>query len=147
MGLWVLFGRIFFGVFGWMVFILLFTIVPLIAIYAVALTVVVAARQRKVVYLSRGPFMVALYITLTALFVLGLTIPDGGDTRDSGGSALSVLMGDKSGERALGISGTIAAWSIFIAFISSVATFVLAFFERSKRVVPQKSQDTLKQSR
>lgn len=145
--LWVLFGRLFFGVFGWMFFIVLFTIVPVMAIYGIVLTIIVAIRQRNFFYRRKGPFMVALYVTLAALFILGLCIPDGGDSRDSGGSALTVLMGDKSGERALRISGTLAGWSIFIALIASVATFVLAFFERTRRVTPQKAPDTLKQSR
>ncbi|MES2876378.1 MAG: hypothetical protein V4678_02805 [Patescibacteria group bacterium] len=143
---WILFGRLFFGVFGWMFFILLFTIVPLIFVYAVALTIVVAIRQRKHLYRMKGPFMMAVYVTLFALFMLGLSVPDGGDTKDSGGSALAVLMGNRSGEAALATSGTVAGWSIFIAFVASITAFILAFFERTKREVEVSSKGSLKQS-
>lgn len=131
---WVLFGRLFFGVFGWVVFILLFTIVPLIIVYGIALTIIVAVRQRHVVYRAKGPFMIAVYVTLGALFVVGLTVPDGGDTRESAGSALTVIMGDKSGKAALAVSGTLAGWSMFVAFAASITAFVLAFFERTRRL-------------
>lgn len=144
LAMWVLFGRIFFGAFGWMVFILLFTVVPVIVIYGIVLTVIVAIRQRSVVFRRRGRFMLGVYVTLAALFLFGLAIPDGGDTKDSAGSALTVLMGDKSGEAALALSGGIAVFALVVAAAAAIASFVLVFFEKSRPAGAGLTADTLK---
>lgn len=141
---WVLVGRLLFGVFGWMFFVLLLTIVPVTVIYGAVLSLVVAIRQRSFVYPAKGRFMVALFVTLFGLFMLGLSVPDGGDTRESAGSALTVLMGNKSDEQALSASGRLASWSIFVTFVAAVTTFVLAFLERGRRTPDDKGSDDLK---
>lgn len=142
--MWVLFGRIVFGAFGWMVFILLFTVVPVIVLYGIILAIVVAIRQRSVVFKRTGRFMVATYVTLAALFLFGLAIPDGGDTKESAGSALTVLMGDKSGDATLALSGNISIFALVAALLAAVAAFVLVFFEKTKRPAVGGANDTLK---
>lgn len=127
-----------------MVFILLFTIVPIIVIYGLALTLIVAIRQRTYTYKPNGRFVVSLYATLASLFVLGLTVPDGGDTGESAGSALTILMGDMSNGDFIAISGFIAGWSIFAAFVASVAALVFAFVERSRSSRPDAPPSNLK---
>lgn len=127
-----------------MFFVLLLTIVPVIVLYGAVLTAIVAIRQRKFVYRAKSPFMVALAVTLFGLFILGLTIPDGGDTRESAGSALTVLTGNKSDKQALDASGRLASWSIFVTFVAAVTTLVLAFRERGKRIPDDKGADVLK---
>jgi hypothetical protein len=141
---WVLMGRLLFGVFGWMFFVLLLTVVPVIVIYGAVLSLIVAIRQRKVVYRAKGPFMIALAVTLLGLFALGLSVPDGGDTRDSAGSALTVIMGQKSDSQAVNASGRLASWSIFVTLVGAVATFVLAFLERTRRMPDAEPTDNLK---
>lgn len=144
--IWVGVGRIFFGVFGWTAFITLFAFAPIILMYGVALTVVVAVRQGHAIYRAKGAFMKWLYATLAALFVLGLSMPDAGDTPGSGGSALTVLLGNKSDEGLLAFSGTLLFWSIIATIITSIVTFVLAFFEGTKRAGNAPETNALKRS-
>jgi hypothetical protein len=131
--LWVLAGRLVFGVFGWMVLVLLLTIVPVIVIYAIVLTIVVALRQRTYRYRKWGPFMTSVVVTLAALFVVGIFMPDGGDSKDSAASALSVLLGDRTNSGIIGASGVIVGWAIFVATIAAIVAFIFAFAERPKK--------------
>jgi hypothetical protein len=73
-----------------------------------------------------------MIITLVALFLAGLSIPDAGDIPESMGSALTVLMGDKSGDGAMAVTGTIFGWSLFVVFVGAVGTFIAAFLERAR---------------
>jgi len=145
--LWVLAGRLVFGVFGWMVFILLFTLVPVIAIYGIALTIIVAIRQRTYRYRKWGPFMTWVAITLVALFIVGLFMPDGGDSKNSASSALSVLMGDRANKGLSGISGAIAGWGIFASAVAAIIAFVFAFAERRKNTNKASPSADLKESK
>jgi hypothetical protein len=137
-------GRLFFGVFGWMFFVLLLTVVPLIVVYGAVLALVVGIRQRKISYPPKGRFMIALAVTLLGLFTLGLSVPDGGDTRESAGSALTVIMSQKSDRQAIDASGRLASWSIFVSFVGAVTTLVFAFLERNKRAPEAEGADGLK---
>jgi hypothetical protein len=145
--LWVLAGRLVFGVFGWMVLILLFTMVPAIVMYGIVLTVIVAIRQRTYRYRKWGPFMTSVVITLVALFMVGAFIPDGGDSNDSASSALSVLLGDRTNNGLIAISGAIAGWSIFVSAVASIVAFVFAFAERSKKTAKTSAVVGLKESK
>lgn len=130
---WVGVGRLLFGVFGWMAFITLFMFTPVIVLYGIVLTAIVAIRQRTYRYRKWGPFMISLVVLLVSLFCVGFFMPDGGDTPESIGSAMSVLMMDRTNESYIGISGAIAGWAIFVTVVASVVTFVMAFTERSKK--------------
>lgn len=144
---WVAFGRVLFGVLGWMVLVTLFLFGPMIAVYGLTLAIIVAVRQRNYVYRKWGPFMTSLIITAAALFCVGFFLPDGGDTKDSIGSAMSTLMMDRTNPALIGVSGTLAAWSIFATIISSIVTFVLAFIERPRRPTGASHTSTLKPSK
>lgn len=130
---WVGAGRILFGVFGWMAFITLFGFAPIILLYGVVLAAVVAVRQQSYIFRAKGPFRTWLSVTLGGLFILGLSMPDAGDTRDSGGSALSVLLGDKTDGGLIGLSGTLVMLSLLTIVVAAIVTFILVFFERAPR--------------
>lgn len=130
--LWVGVGRLLFGVFGWMAFITLFMLAPIIFLYGVVLAIVVGIRQRTYRYRKRGPFMAWVLVTLVALFCVGFFMPDAGDVPESVSSPLSVVLMDRNNEVLIGISGAIAGWSIFVTVVASVVTFVMAFVERPK---------------
>lgn len=131
--LWVGAGRILFGVFGWMAFITLFMFAPVIVVYGLILTIIVAIRQRTYRYRKWGPFMVSVVILLAALFCVGFFMPDAGDTKDSYKTALAVILGNGDNLAVNGVSSVLVGWSIFITVVSSIATFVLAFAERPKK--------------
>lgn len=133
---WMLAGRLLFGVFGWMFLILLFTVVPIIVIYGGVLTVIVAVRQRKYMFRKSGPFIRSLVITLVTLLVSGTFMPDGGDTKESGASALSTILMDRNNTDLIALSGAISGWTLFIAFLAAIVTFIFALSERPKRNAP-----------
>ena len=137
--LWVGGGRLLFGVFGWVAFITLFMFAPIIFLYGTILAIVVAIKQRSYQYRKWGPFMIWLFITLGALFCVGFFMPDGGDTADSAGSAFSVVMLDRTNSIYLGISGVVAGWMIFVTVVSAVATFIVALFEKPKKLDPSQT--------
>lgn len=130
--LWVGMGRILFGVFGWMAFITLFFMAPIVVVYGIILAIVAAVRQQHHMYRQRGPFKLWLLITLVALFCVGFFMPDAGDTKDSGASALSVLLMDRTSPDLIGLSGVLAGWAVFFAVVAAVVTMVMAVAERSK---------------
>ena len=139
MAAWVAVGRLLFGVFGWIAFVTLFLFAPIIIIYGVVLTIIVAVRQRNYRYQKRGPFMISLLTLLALLFCVGFFMPDFGDTSESASSALSVLLLDRANESYIGISGFLAGWAVFFTVIASIVTFILAFVERPKKTPQQKA--------
>jgi cell division protein FtsW (lipid II flippase) len=130
---WVGVGRLVFGVFGWMAFITLFMFAPIVVVYGLVLTIIASIRQRTYRYRRRGPFVLWLTATLIALFCVGFFMPDGGDTPESIGSALSVVLLDRTNSAYIGVSSVLAMWSIFAVIFTSIVTFVLAFAERPKK--------------
>ena len=142
MAAWVTFGRIVFGVFGWMVFVMILTLAPLTVVYGSVLAIIVAVRQRTYRYRRRGPFVVWTAGTLVALFIAGAFVPDAGDSKDSGSSLVSVLAMDRSNGELIAVSGAITGWAIFAALVASVMAFIFAFAERPKRQI----QPDLKQA-
>lgn len=130
MAAWVGVGRLLFGVFGWMAFITLFMFAPIVVLYGTVLTIIVAIRQRKYRYRKYGPFMISLIVLLVLLFCVGFFMPDGGDTPESIGSAMSVVLMDRTNEIYIGIAGYVAGWAVFLTVLAAVATLVTAFIER-----------------
>ncbi len=134
--IWVGVGRLTFGVFGWMAFITLFMFTPIIALYGIIVSIIVAVRQRTYRFRKWGPFMTWVVITLAALFCVGFFMPDGGDTPESLGSGLSVMLLDRTNAAWVGISGTVMMLSAFIAVVSGLIALVLACVERQPRREP-----------
>lgn len=88
---WVAFGRIVFGVFGWFVFLTL----PLAAIALVCLTITTVlawTQDRRPRRLSTSQ-TVAQWVTWLGMLGLGAFAPDFGDTDDSTRSLLTQLFG------------------------------------------------------
>jgi hypothetical protein len=134
--MWVGVGRLVFGVFGWMAFITLFMFAPIIVLYGIILSIIVGIRQRTYRYRKQGPFMLSLIVTLVALFCVGFFMPDGGDTKESFASPLSTVLLDRNNVGLIGISGTLAGWSVFVTVVASVVTFIMAFVERPRKSDP-----------
>jgi hypothetical protein len=95
--LWVVAGRALFGAGGWMVVILGLTLGPvlvLLLLWSAILITVNAGRYRPYGAPLKTSFL--LLGVYAAGFLFGFTVPDFGDAPDSGGSAMSRLLGEET---------------------------------------------------
>lgn len=92
MVLWVWMGRVVFGVGGWFLFILAFSVVPLMLLAFTVSTVLAYTQHGRPRSLTTAQAWAQL-ATWFALLLTGVVIPDFGDAPDSEMSALTQVFG------------------------------------------------------
>ncbi len=129
---WASIGRFFLGAGGWYGVIMLFTVLPLVALYGVVISVAVYQRCTKRGQLIQRGAAASLIASLIGLVVAGFTIVDGGDSPDSLGSLLTLaLHADPEGP--IGQASMLVAYAaIIVAAVGMLTALVLVFAERPR---------------
>jgi hypothetical protein len=142
--LWVGFGRAFFGAMGWYVIVLTVPILmPALLISLMDLRKRIDANGAKETKSVSQPQALLFLLLYLASFLFGLTLVDGGDTPESGGSALTKLFGASefvpSGNDifhgALTVENPIFTVSSYLSVLGFVVTvmFIVVLFVNTRK--------------
>lgn len=135
--LWIIVGKSLFGAVGWLTAIMLFTVAPFLLVYGAVLWAVVKVRNKRSGYIMSRTLHLLVIALLVILFVFGFTIIDGGDTKDSGMSALTSIFGINSANGAnsplMDLSGRLSGNSIVLSILLLPTILGLAVFEKRRK--------------
>lgn len=136
--MWVGFGRALFGAGGWLTLITFLMWMPAIFVFGLVVGVITSIRYKKTGYVF-SKLVSRLYIALfAALFILGFTLVDGGDTEESVGSLLTKLLGVNyatvpDGGVIGSISEQVAQFSLSVIPVLGIILFILSFTDKKNR--------------
>jgi len=136
-GFWLSLGRAFFDTGGWLVLITLFMYAPVILIYSIIVSVVANFKYGRSGYIFDPMTKLVAVGLLVSMFVFGLSIVDGGDTRESGKSVLTNMFGINlaNGENSpiMALSETLTELSFWAVIVLGLVLFVLVITGRSHK--------------
>lgn len=139
---WISFGRLFFGVGGWMLIATTIFAGPIFIGYILTVWVIISTRARRSNYVFSKIMKVFILTLFTSGLILGLTLVDGGDMSSTVSSVFLNAFGltqDASQGAGYGVvvlNGILYLTSALTFITSAIAVLVLAIIDKpdTKRV-------------
>ena len=135
--LWIIVGKSLFGAVGWLTAIMLFTVAPFLLVYGAVLWAIVKARNKRSGYLMSRALRFLVIALLISLFVFGLTVPDAGDNRDGGTSALTSMFGvtyaNGADSPVIKLTEWLSGKTIFLSILLLPTILGMALFEKRRK--------------
>ncbi|MEO5499607.1 MAG: hypothetical protein ABIR46_03845 [Candidatus Saccharimonadales bacterium] len=130
---WLIIGKSLIGGAGWVTAIMLITVAPFLLVYGLVLWAIVKVRFSRSKYLMSKALHVLVITLLANVCVFGFVIVDGGDTLESGRSALTSLFGVDLANGAehpvMNISQWVTGKSIFLGIVLLPTVLVMSLVE------------------